>query len=67
MECGKPGDGTNTVPVPDGVDLVFGEKYIYSCLVGFELASPGVVTECTADGTFSLSDPPICTGKCHVG
>ena len=65
MVCGPPEEGTNTVPIPAEVDLVFGEQYVYFCLSGYQPAAPGLemVTECMANGSLSLTARPICTGK----
>ena len=67
MVCGPPEEGTNTVPIPAEVNLVFGEQYVYSCLSGYQPASVGMVlvTECMANGSLSLMTLPICTGKFH--
>ena len=45
-------------------ELVFGEKYTYSCLSGYEPVNIGenMITECTADGTFTLASAPACAG-----
>ena len=65
VECGSPPGGINTVMVPSEVDLVYGEEYVYSCLYGYEPVNPNrtMVTNCRANGTFSLEQPPNCTGK----
>ena len=67
--CGTPPEGTNTVPVPAEVNLKFGERYVYSCKTGFKPASVNMdkVTNCTADGTFSLDTLPICTCEYKTG
>ena len=62
VRCGKPEDVHNAVPVPEEVDLVYGEEYVYSCLYGYESFTADMVTYCTADGSFSLINPPNCTG-----
>ena len=64
VECGKPSNGTNTVPVDTYITLKFGEEYIYSCVEGFELASSNVqlTIRCESDGLFSAS-APNCTGR----
>ena len=64
-KCDKPPDGTNTVPVPAEVSLVYGEEYVYSCLSGYEPynANQPMVTSCTANGNFSLEPAPFCKGK----
>ena len=45
-------------------EMVFGEKYTYSCLSGYEPVNIGekMTTECTADGTFTLTSAPACAG-----
>ena len=65
MECGQLENGVNTVPVPAGAELVFGQEYTYSCLSGYEPETPemNMVINCTADGLFSLTSLPNCTGK----
>ena len=63
--CDEPLDGTNTVPVPTNLNMVFGDEYTYSCLSGYEPETPGMnmTIDCTADGTLSLDTLPVCVCK----
>ena len=65
VECGYLEEGINTVPLPANASLVYGEEYVYSCLYGYEPVNPNttMVTNCRANGTFSLEEPPNCTGE----
>ena len=62
--CGKPLDGEGTVMVPDAVNLIFDHTYVYSCLPGYEPATPGMdmVTRCDESAQFSLEPLPTCVG-----
>ena len=63
--CGTPPNGTNTVPVPSSVNLVYQQTYEYMCLPNADFSPPdaNVTTTCLADGSFSLDPPPNCTGE----
>ena len=59
--CGVPSYGTNTQLVPQ-VSLSYQDTYNYSCLTGYE-TNGDITTECLANGSWSLSNPPVCNSK----
>ena len=67
MVCGTPPDGRRTVNVPAAVSLAFGDEYIYSCHPDYytDASDMELKTTCLADGSFSLTDLPVCIGKCN--
>ena len=66
MVCGRPPEGRRTIPVPELVNLTFGDVYIYSCNPDFFLPPPPEMklkTMCLANGSFSLTPLPECIGE----
>ena len=60
ISCGVPPVGVKT-DVPSGI-LLYQGSYNYSCLDGYE-TKDRVTTECLANGSLSLDNPPNCTSK----
>ena len=58
--CGTPPHGLYT-EIPQTV-LMYLDTYNYSCMDGYWTNDP-ILTQCQADGTFSLNNPPVCTSK----
>ena len=61
ITCPKPAPGTNTVDVPDNLNMTYLDTYTYSCSEGF-ITTDELCTVCQPDGTLS-SSPPSCTGE----
>ena len=61
VSCGIPMDGINTEAVPQ-LALFYGDTYNYSCLSGLD-TNDDIMTQCQADGTFTLAVPPTCASK----
>ena len=62
ISCGilPKGIGTqDTAPA----NLQYQDTYNYSCLTGYE-TNDDITTECLADGSFSLENPPTCISMC---
>ena len=65
VRCGKPPDGNNLVPVPNGTDIEYGGKYFYSCITGTKPVSENMDMSiiCGLNELFSPPDIPICVCK----
>ena len=61
LMCPQPEAGVNTVEVPD-IPYYNTHIFIYECLPGFEYFGL-MSSECLADGNWSLTQLPNCTGK----
>ena len=60
VSCGIPPNGSFT-ETPQSI-LRYSDVYNYSCISGYGTNQP-IMTQCQADGTFSLKDPPSCSSK----
>ena len=60
ITCPKPAAGTNTVDIPDVLDMTYLDTYTYSCLEGY-ITTDDICTVCKSDRTLSVP-PPNCTG-----
>ena len=60
LSCGIPPNGINTEIPSDSI--VYHEVYHYVCEVGHE-TNNSLSTECLANGTFSLVNPPNCASE----
>ena len=63
ISCGVPPAGINTSVASNS--LFYEDSYNYTCLDGFVTNDP-VTTECLANGTFSLDNPPSCTSQYEI-
>ena len=61
VPCGSPPEGINTEPVPDNLTLYYQGRWNYTCLPGYETCDD-ISINCQLNGSFSLQQPPNCTG-----
>ena len=60
ISCGVPPAGDNTNVPSDS--LLYQDSYEYTCLDGYE-TNDTVTTNCLADRSLSLANPPNCTSE----
>ena len=63
VDCPLPvSGGPELEPVPQDLDMMYQDRYIYECIAGYYTHNHSVVT-CLSDGTLSLTTPPTCIRK----
>ena len=61
VSCGNPPNGIKTESVPEDLTLNYLDVWNYTCLPGYETCDE-MSTYCQLNGSFSLKQPPNCTG-----
>ena len=58
--CGRPSDGTMTVPAPSGTDIKVDETYTYQCIDGYDNTANDLTVMCQQNFTFDKPPPSCC-------